>query len=69
MNKRIIFGALAVMAIVLVPEISQARWMNTNTGRFQTMDSYEGSQDDPPSLHQYTYAQGDPVNGMDPHWS
>jgi RHS repeat-associated protein len=44
----------------------RARWMNPSTGRFWTMDSYEGSPSDPPSLHKYTYANNNPANGVDP---
>jgi hypothetical protein len=41
-------------------------YLNPNTGRFWTRDSYEGSQSDPLSLHKYLYCQVDPVNGIDP---
>jgi RHS repeat-associated protein len=44
----------------------RARYFNTLNGRFQTMDSYEGSRSDPPSLHKYVYANADPVNRLDP---
>ena len=37
-----------------------------NIGRFETMDPYAGSTLDPPTLHKYLYAGGDPVNGWDP---
>jgi hypothetical protein len=30
------------------------------------MDTYEGSPDDPVSLHRYLYTSSDPVNGVDP---
>lgn len=29
------------------------------------MDTFEGDEDDPPSLHKYTYTQNDSVNGHD----
>ncbi len=32
-----------------------ARYLNPNTGRFWTMDSYEGSTFDPLTLHKYLY--------------
>jgi RHS repeat-associated protein len=44
----------------------RARYMNTATGRFWTMDSYEGNSSDPLSLHKYLYAGADPVNNVDP---
>ena len=44
----------------------RARLMNPLTGRFWSADSYEGSQNDPQSLHKYLYANSDPVNHCDP---
>jgi RHS repeat-associated protein len=44
----------------------RARWMQPRTGRFITADSYEGEDDDPPSLHKYGYAEADPVLLLDP---
>jgi len=44
----------------------RARYLKPNTGRFWTMDSYEGSQNDPLSLHKYLFAHADPVNRIDP---
>jgi RHS repeat-associated protein len=44
----------------------RARYYNPTTGRFMTMDPFEGFLYDPPSLHKYLYAHADPVNGMDP---
>jgi RHS repeat-associated protein len=41
-------------------------YLNPNTGRFWTMDSYEGSNQDPLSLHKYLYCQNNPVMGIDP---
>ncbi|HVM62944.1 MAG TPA: hypothetical protein VMV72_18935 [Verrucomicrobiae bacterium] len=65
MSRRTVFVALLTMMLFLVPGVSLARWMNANTGRFQTMDSYEGGQEEPLSLHRYLYGQDDPVNRMD----
>jgi RHS repeat-associated protein len=45
---------------------NRARYYNPQTGRFWTMDSYEGMQDEPPSLHKYAYCHADGVNGTDP---
>jgi hypothetical protein len=39
---------------------------NTSTGRFQTMDTYEGDQQEPQSCHKYTYAENNPSNNSDP---
>lgn len=44
----------------------RARYMNPSVGRFITMDSYEGSIDDPVSLHKYLYADANPVSNSDP---
>jgi RHS repeat-associated protein len=41
-------------------------YLNPNTGRFWTMDSHEGNQEDPLSLHKYLYCQGNSVNHVDP---
>jgi len=53
------------MAVLLVPVTLQARYLNTSTGRFQTMDTFAGSNEDPLSLHKYLYCRGDPVNNID----
>ena len=44
----------------------RARYLNPNTGRFWTMDTYAGNHEDPLSLHKYLYCQNNPVNGVDP---
>ena len=41
-------------------------YLNPNTGRFWTMDSYEGDNGDPSSLHKYLFVADNPVNGVDP---
>jgi len=40
--------------------------MQPATGRFWSMDSFEGNSSDPSSLHKYTYASNDAVNRSDP---
>jgi RHS repeat-associated protein len=45
---------------------NRARYLNTSTGRFWNMDTDEGNDQDPLSLHKYLYGQGDPVNHVDP---
>lgn len=44
----------------------RARYYHPHTGRFWTSDTFEGSQNDPLSLHKYLYAHADPVNNVDP---
>lgn len=44
----------------------RARYMNPGTGRFWTMDLWEGNPFEPLSLHKYLYAHADPINGIDP---
>lgn len=39
----------------------RARYMDTNTGRFISQDTYAGSTSDPVSLHKYLYANSNPV--------
>jgi RHS repeat-associated protein len=45
---------------------NRARYLNVSTGRFWTMDSYEGDADSPLSLHKYLYASLNPVDRLDP---
>ena len=44
----------------------RARYMNPSVGTFISMDTYEGSIDDPVSLHKYLYADANPVTNIDP---
>lgn len=44
----------------------RARYLNANFGRFLSRDSFEGNQDDPATLHRYTYTANDPANRIDP---
>ena len=46
--------------------LNRARYLNAGTGRFWTMDSFEGDDEDPLSLHKYLYCQGNPIMGIDP---
>ena len=43
----------------------RARYMSPDTGRFISMDAYQGSIYDPASLHKYTYTSGNPVMYQD----
>jgi len=45
---------------------NRARYLNLGTGRFWTMDTYEGDNEDPLSLHKYLYCHDNPVTGLDP---
>lgn len=66
MNRRIHPVLTIMLVVVLGPATAQARYLNPNTGRFQTMDSYEGSNQDPLSLHKYLYCHANPINNIDP---
>ena len=44
----------------------RARYFNPNTGRFWTMDTYAGDNQNPISMHKYLYCGDDPVNETDP---
>ncbi|MDR1282917.1 MAG: RHS repeat-associated core domain-containing protein [Opitutaceae bacterium] len=45
---------------------NRARYLNTDIGRFWSIDTYEGNNQEPLSLHKYLYTHGDPLNGIDP---
>jgi RHS repeat-associated protein len=45
---------------------NRARYYDQRIGRFWTMDTLEGSIDEPLSLHHYVYASGNPPNRRDP---
>jgi RHS repeat-associated protein len=45
---------------------NRARYLNTSTGRFWNMDSFEGDRQSPSTLHKYLYAGNDPINKLDP---
>ncbi|MGJ8641682.1 MAG: RHS repeat-associated core domain-containing protein [Opitutaceae bacterium] len=44
----------------------RARYLNTSTGRFHTMDTFEGVATDPVTLHKYLYANAAPSRFVDP---
>jgi len=44
----------------------RARYYNPNTGRFMSRDPWAGKPWIPKTLHKYLYADGNPVNAMDP---
>ncbi len=43
-----------------------ARYYSPQTGRFWTIDAYEGDRDDPLSIHKYLYCAGSPISRIDP---
>ena len=45
---------------------NRARYLNVTTGRFWSMDTFDGDISSPLSLHKYLYASADPVNALDP---
>jgi len=45
---------------------NRARYLNTSTDRFLSMDSFEGDIESPLSLHKYLYGVADAVNRIDP---
>ena len=44
----------------------RARWYDRSLGRFGQLDDYAGDLQSPLSLHRYMYAQGNPVQNVDP---
>jgi len=66
MSKPTVFSAIPIIALLAAATPSQARWMNPKTGRFHTMDTYDGDKRDPASLHKYVYCANNPVNVVDP---
>ncbi|MCC5864877.1 MAG: RHS repeat-associated core domain-containing protein, partial [Wenzhouxiangella sp.] len=44
----------------------RAIYYNPATGRFPTMDTYQGRIHEPQTLHKYLYVHADPVNMVDP---
>ncbi len=44
----------------------RARYYEPETGRFLSRDMWEGSQENPVSIHKYAYAMNDPINMTDP---
>ncbi len=44
---------------------NRARYMNTATGRFWSIDDHEGDDEDPTTLHKYAYTGDDPTDRTD----
>src|SRR2546425_6292145 len=66
MNKRNLFSGFLTAILLTTTATLHARWMNPQTGRFHTMDTFQGDPREPLSLHKYTYCRSDPVNRTDP---
>jgi RHS repeat-associated protein len=45
---------------------NRARYLDVNRGRFWSQDSFEGYNEEPQSLHKYTYSENNPVGKIDP---
>jgi hypothetical protein len=46
--------------------VFRARYYQPTTGRFWTLDTYQGNSEDPLSLHKYLYCRANPINHIDP---
>jgi hypothetical protein len=66
MNHRKTYCIVLATVLFLAGEKSHARWMSPNTGRFRTMDAYEGDQANALGLHKYLYCEANPVDNRDP---
>jgi len=44
----------------------RARYYDPSNGRFNRVDPFAGNNQDPQSLHKYTYVHNNPVNSIDP---
>lgn len=49
----------------------RARYYDSDTGRFNRRDDYEGRLSEPLTLHKYLYTHANPINGIDPtgYWA
>jgi RHS repeat-associated protein len=45
---------------------NRARYLSVSTGRFWSMDSFDGDDEAPLSLHKYLYVWAEPVDSRDP---
>jgi RHS repeat-associated protein len=44
----------------------RARWYDPSQGRFERLDPFSGSQNNPQSFHKYAFVHGDPIQNIDP---
>ena len=54
MSKQIGICLTLILTLICAPAACQARYLNPNTGRFWPVDSFEGHNHDPQSLHKLT---------------
>lgn len=52
--------------IDLQQQYLRARYYDQSAGRFNRLDPFNGTIDDPQTLHKYAYAHNDPINATDP---
>jgi RHS repeat-associated protein len=45
---------------------NRARYLDVRSGRFWSMDEFEGDPQSPASLHKYLYSSADPIGNVDP---
>jgi RHS repeat-associated protein len=65
-NFTVTLGLRATVVENGVGETYSARYYNPLTGRFLSRDPEDGKAKIPATLHKYLYANGDPVNRIDP---
>jgi len=65
-NFKVTLGLRATVVGNGVRETYSARYYNPATGRFLSRDPLDGDPMDPKGLHKYLYANGDPVDSIDP---
>jgi RHS repeat-associated protein len=65
-NFTVTLGLQVVVVENGVRKTYSARYYNPATGRFLSRDPEDGNITDPATLHKYLYANGDPVNMVDP---
>ncbi|HVV01963.1 MAG TPA: RHS repeat-associated core domain-containing protein, partial [Verrucomicrobiae bacterium] len=58
--------ALTAVLLLAMAPLSRARWYDVSSGRFFTMDAYQGDIENPAGLHKYMYVWDNPVNMVDP---
>lgn len=44
----------------------RARWYDPSQGRFERLDPFSGSQNNPQSFHKYAFVHSDPIQNIDP---
>ena len=65
-HSAMVWLLVALLSFSVFLQNSRAAYLNPNSGRFWTSDSFEGEESTPLSLHKYSYCEGNPVNNTDP---